>query len=376
MSEYENRKKAAAQIAAGLTLTGGAAATQHHIGNRVGVKSITSGAKEAYKEGKVQPKHLKFLGGWAGTRGVAAAGVPLAAVGMHNMAKKKKPRELDVRRDMVDPSVDRTLMRSQHSEDKMRRRANVVAGATGLAATGAGGAVGAVGARRLLRSKGSLAVGAGTALGSATGLALASAPTRKLTRRATEGKYDYSLDDPTNRVRPIIKMSSNDAAINELAHREQKQLIARKKKQSKYSLASAGLGATALALQSPRLAALAARKSPKLAKVKPIAAVARVAPTTTNMSNTVGVGSLGVGALGSLNFARINRSETKADERSARALRKDDKPLHYDHASRAEVAKALVPIRTVRLPVLRKSGIRMVRTATGTRPVAFRGSTR
>jgi hypothetical protein len=220
-------------------MMGSASLAQKKVGEHTGVKGPIDALKQVAHHKRLGSKQAKYLGSWVGTRGVAAAGVPLVAVGAQNLlTKKPKPVEApDIKEDVLGESV----------------------------------------------------------------------------RRVTHQKK--------NPLKSVSKMAANDAAINTLAQREQRDLVRRKKKQTRYSLTSAALGATALGLQSPRLAGVAVRRSSRLANVKPIKRIAEIAPKSTNLSSTVGVGSLGVGSVGSLNYARINRSETKADQRSATALK-------------------------------------------------------
>lgn len=326
------RKNAAAHVAAGGLMVGGAAATAEHMRQKTGVKSTSSAIREIARTKKVLPKHGQHAATWLGTRGVAAAGVPLAAIGAKNLLspRPKNVGRLDIQDDVIQESVDRTAPINRRSDASKKARlaeiGTVTAGATGGGL--AGGALGrkAPGRLRLL------GVGVGTAAG-ATGGAVAAAPLgRKAVRRSTGGEYSYSTERGTYKVRKsgISKLDPGDAAINTLARHEQKQLVRRKRKQSTYSLASAGLGATALGLKAPALARFVARKVPKAPGA---ARLGRHAPKADSMATNVGIGSLGVGSLGSLNFARIQRAETKADERSSNALKPVKKAMKLPDGS-------------------------------------------
>jgi hypothetical protein len=381
---HRRRKNAAAHLAAGGLMVGGAAATAEHMSQKTGVKNNLAAIREIAATKKVLPKHGKHAAAWLGTRGVAAAGVPLAAMGAKNLLapKPKHVRALDIKGDVIGEAVDRTAVGLPNTKGKPpgSKKARLAEIGTVTAGSGLGAGAGARLGRRLPGRGRLLGVGLGTAAGATTG-AIAAAPLgRKAVRTTTKGEFDYSTERGVYRRRaPVSKMDPNDAAINTLAQREQKDLVRRKKKQSKYSLTSAGLGATALALQAPRLAPLA-MKSKRLKNVGALKRIASIEPKTTGASSTIGIGSLGVGAAGSLNFARINRSETKADQRSATALKKS---LHLKESRtrQEDVAKALLPsLKTFKRPPrfagVKAGGLRLIRNPyTGLqRQVTVRGS--
>jgi len=330
LSDQEERRRrriAAANLAVGGSMIGGAAAAQEHLSRSTGVKNTLDAAKQVARGRTIKPRHARYVGGMLSTRGIAAAGVPLAAVGAKNLLapRPKKIERPDLKEDVLEEAVDRTAvgLPSVKGKKNQSNRARTAELATVGAGSTLGGIAGSSLARRAAKGKLRLAaIGTSTALGAAGGAVAASPFARRAVRRSTEGKYDYSTERGTYRVKKssVSKLASGDAAINTLAQHEQRQLVARKKKQSTYSLASAGLGAAALGLQAPRLANVAL-KAKRLRNVKALKRVSGVAPTATGMSNTVGIGALGVGSLGSLNFARIQRSESKADERSARAMK-------------------------------------------------------
>ena len=321
-------------------MVGSAAATQDAIARKTGLKSSYAVARDINAKRKVTGKHAAHMGGWVGTRGVMAAGIPLAAIGAKNLVspKPKEVSSLNMKRDVVAPTLDRTTSGAVDFTDsnKAPRKARAAELATVTAGSTAGGVGGAAAARRLMRGGGKkrlAAVGLGTAAGAVTG-SLASAPFgRRAVQRSTKGKYTYTTEQG---VHQVSKTRSDDAAINTLAQNEQRELLRRKKKQTRYSLTSAGLGATALALQTPRLAPLAMR-SRHLKNSGALKRVAAVAPKTTNASSTIGIGSLGVGSVGSLNYARINRSETKAEGRSSNAMKQVKKAVEYKHTKRGDL---------------------------------------
>ena len=336
------RKNAAERLAVGSTLIGGAAVAQHEVKRRTGIKSPVALVRDVHAQG-MKPKHGKFAAGWLATRGVTAAGLPLAVSGATNMvAKRPKTDEgVSVRRDVLGSPVDRAKSSKPAVTIPTSRRSAKQQVMTGAPIAG-GAALGGLGGRKLAstisRNKGSkariAAMGVGAGLGSAFGASAAVPVTRHAVEVGSSGVYRYS---PKKGIyRPVSKTRSDDAAINTLAQNEQRELLRRKKKQTKYSLTSAGLGATALALQTPRLAPLAMR-SRHLKNSGALKRVAAVAPKTTNASSTIGIGSLGVGSVGSLNYARINRSETKAEGRSSNAMKQVKKAVEYKHTKRGDL---------------------------------------
>lgn len=96
----------------------------------------------------------------------------------------------------------------------------------------------------------------------------------------------------------------------EFAPIAQHKIVQRKKKQKHLSEASAALGLTALAAKAPAGAAAITRKFPKY--TKPLKRVADLAPKADKLSSNIVPASLGVGALGSINFARLQGQEAKA----------------------------------------------------------------
>jgi GNAT superfamily N-acetyltransferase len=315
------RRNAGANLVAGGTLVGGAAAISERVRSQTGGKSNLAAVKDAAKARKVGPGHGKRAAVWLGTRGLVATGAPMAVLGAKNLLSEKprNVRAVNIKRDVIDQSVSRTTALPKPGP-KVPLKARAAEIGTVTAGTAAGGLGGAALGRRAPAKWRLASVGLGTALGS-TGGALASAPLgRRAVRHSTGGEYDYSTERGTHRVR---KLDSGDAAINTLARHEQKTLINRKRKQSTYSLASAGLGATALGLKAPALAGVVVRRAPKSPKA--LRRFAATAPRSDKLATNVGIGSLGVGSLGSLNFARIQRSEVKADQRSSNALKKVSK---------------------------------------------------
>lgn len=368
-----NRKNAAQRLAVGSAMIGGATLAHQGVKDRTRVKGPIHLAREVKNTG-VRPRHGKYAAGWLATRGAAAAGVPLAASGAANLlARRPKTNEgVNVRRDVVEGTVKRTVPLPKHqantrqSKPSLKRRFETEGP---LAIGGLGGAAaGTAVTRRLARNvkgKGRLAaIGFGTGIGGALGGASAVPITRHAVDVATSGTHGYNTRRGFYSKQPVNK--AIPGAIVELPKTEQKQLISRKKKQSKYSLASAGLGLSAFGLKSPALVAAAAKRSKRLSSLKPVKSFAGHAPKADSYATNLGIASLGVGGMGSLNFARIQRAETKADQR-ATGIRK---------AHNVDLAKALVPAKLFRpKPVgfagVRAGGIR--RTPTG-RLVPYRGS--
>lgn len=362
--ERERRKNAAARLVAGSAMIGGSAVAHQAVKDRTGVKGPIHALKDI-GHGGVKAKHGKYAAGWLATRGVGAAGIPLAVGGASNLLarKPKDTKGVNIRRDVINESIDRTLpnLPGTKSRDERTTRQKI----TAQAPIAGGAALGGLAGSRLTRKIGnkggkwriaSTAVGGG--LGAAAGASAAVPLTRKVVDVTSGGKHQY---DPSTGIRRVNK--AQPGAIAELPRQEQKQLIARKKKQSKYSLASAGLGATALGLKAPALAGVAAKRLPK---VKGLQSFASHAPKADKWATNVGIGSLGVGSLGSLNFARIQRAETKADQR-ATGIKK---------AHNEDLAKALIPSGLFKPKPIRFAGVRpgvMVRTPTG-KTIYRRGS--
>lgn len=371
-------------------MIGGASAVQRQVARKTGIKGPIAAVKDVARTKKVTAKHGKYAAGWLGTRGVIAAGAPMAAIGAKNLltTKPKPVDRLNVKEDVFNESAYRTVGRTS-PKTRQRKFDEAVALTAGTAGGGAAG--GALGARYAPAKFKLLGAAGGTAVG-ATGGAMAAAPVARriarsrektpLSKVAKEAHPDPhvehqlmmmmhqerkrlksqghkirdlpngdfiakppkrrkiksgsvrqtpigpvqmfgSYDDYVAHRDKVSKLAPDDAAINTLARREQKALINRKRKQSTYSLASAGLGATALGLKAPALAGVIVRRAPKSPKA--VHRFAGVAPRADKMATNVGIGSLGVGSVGSLNFARIQRSETKADQRSANALKQVSK---------------------------------------------------
>jgi hypothetical protein len=346
----EERRNAGERLAVGASMIGAGhyARASSKQRNAIGT---AGGELRAIRAGGPKARHAKHAATWLGTRGLVAAGIPISAVGARNLlAEKPKVSRVNIKDEVVRGTIDSTLPRRPRvvSGDAKRSRGRA---AELAAVTGAGLLGGAAGtklaARRIAHKP--LAAAVGGAAGTIAGGLAAAPAARRLVPLATEGEYRHTKQG-VRRV-PVAKLASGDAAIKELPKTEQKQLIRRKRKQSAYSLASAGLGATALGLRAPQLAR-AVTKHPRLVKVRPSeAAVER----GKEWSNNVGVGSIGVGSLGSLNFARIQRSEAKADQRA--------------------VAKGLLPVaRPVKFGGVRRGGLRQVRTTLGVKQVLVRGS--
>jgi len=365
---HERRRNAAGKLAAGGAMIGGATAIQRQVSRKTGIKGPVGAVKDIARTKRVSAKHGKYAAGWLGTRGVIAAGAPLAAVGAKNLltTKPKHVDRLDLKEDVINESAYRTVGRTS-PRTHQRKFDEALALTAGTAGGAAGG--GAIGHRVAPAKFKLLGTAAGSAVGATSGV-MAATPVARRMRRNKE-------KTPLSKVN---KTRSDDAAINTLAQREQRELLRRKKKQTRYSLTSAGLGATALALQAPRLAPLAL-KSKRLANSGALKRIATAAPKTTNASSTIGIGSLGVGSVGSLNYARINRSETKAEGRSANALKVKKMHLKGERDRQVDVAKALLrvpqfPKRPPGFAGVKPGGLRMIRNPyTGMqRQVTVRGS--
>lgn len=372
------RKNAVAQLAAGSTMVGAGSAAMQQVKNRTGLKSALAAVKDANKQG-VKAAHGKYAAGWLATRGAIAAGAPLAASGAAGLIAKKPQTEhgVDIKRDVVGAAVERTLpnLPKAPSKDDIPKPRKAVEQAARAAPLIAGATAGGIAGRKLAsigRARGSksrlLGLGMGTAVGTAFGSAAAGPTTSHITRRATKGKHDY---DPQRGFHKVEKMKSTDAAIKELPGREQDELLRRKRKQTALSLTSAGLGATALGLKAPSLAGVIARRAPKAPKA--IHTFAGYAPKADKLATNVGIGSLGVGSVGSLNFARTNKLETKADQK---VVNKTHRAQHNE-----DLAKALVP-RVPRFQVaptkfggVRPATMARIQTPTGMKTVLRRGST-
>ncbi len=108
------------------------------------------------------------------------------------------------------------------------------------------------------------------------------------------------------------------AAINELPKKEQQQLIQRRKKARHLSNVAGTLGLAALASRAPQITRAVTSATPSLRVKKPVRAILRAEPKATQVSDALGVASIGVGSANSFNWAKINRSEIKADEKSIR----------------------------------------------------------
>lgn len=315
----DRRENAAQRLAVGSAMLGGAAVAHHEVKRRTGIKGPVHLVRDM--KGGAKPKHGKYAAGWLATRGVTAAGLPLAVSGASNLlAKRPKTEEgVDVRRDVLRGSVGGTKPNIQVTIPKNRRTLEQKATAAAPIVGGAalGGYAGRKLASKVSRNKGSkariAAMGIGAGLGSAFGASAAIPATRHAVDVASSGRYRYS---PKTGIQRREVHKSQPGAIRELPKGEQQTLIRQKKKQSKYSLTSAALGLSAFGLKSPALVGAAAKRSKTLAQMKPVQRFAGHAPKADKYATNLGIASLGVGGMGSLNFARIQRAEAKADQKA------------------------------------------------------------
>jgi hypothetical protein len=139
------------------------------------------------------------------------------------------------------------------------------------------------------------------------------------------------------------------ASQAKLTRPEATELVQRKERQKRLSQVSGALGIAALGLRTPEAAKFVARKSPKLAAR--LNRVGRFEPQATKASNTLGIGAIGVGSLGSFNFARIQGTEAKAEQRAINKQedKKRDKRKVVAGAALGAGALALTPV-PVRIP--------------------------
>lgn len=305
----ERRKDAAVRLAAGSAMIGGSAVAMHDVKRRTGLKGPLHAIKDASKYG-VKSRHGKYTAGWLGTRGVAAAGLPLAVGGASNLLSRrpKADRPLNVRRDVFEESVDRTLpdlpSKPQRDERTLKQKITFHAPIAGGAALG-GMAGGKLAGRLVPKGRLRIATRAvGTGLGAAGGATAAVPITRAAVNIGSRGTREY---DPHRGYQKVGK-----AVI--LPQKEQQAQQHRKHKAANLSLASAGLGVTALGLRAPAAVKYAAERSKRLAALKPVKRVASWEAKATPASWNVGVLGTGVGSAAALNAYRMGRTELKAEE--------------------------------------------------------------
>jgi hypothetical protein len=104
-------------------------------------------------------------------------------------------------------------------------------------------------------------------------------------------------------------------AVEQEQPKERKRLISGKLRQKRFSEAGAVLGLTALGATAPKAARHIASRFPKVAHSKPLKALARLEPKANALTAAATPLSLGVGAMGSINFARQQGLEAKAEQR-------------------------------------------------------------
>jgi len=122
------------------------------------------------------------------------------------------------------------------------------------------------------------------------------------------------------RLSEVAKASS----ISALPKDEQQQLVARKKKARRYSQIGGTLGLAALATRAPQGVKAATAHTPALRVRRPVRRLIAWEPRATNASNTLTTLGAGIGAMGSFNFAGMQRSEAKADEKQIKVRKRDE----------------------------------------------------
>lgn len=334
------------------------------VGAGVGLMSVAGGANEYLKErhgvrrggkigllrtvasGTAGKKDARYAAGWLATRGLGAAGLPLAVVGSNRIIRgEKADRRMSLRDDVARPYRDKTMRPvglpgkpSRKTREQRREDALVVAGKLG--AVGGSTMLGIAGGRRLAGMKAVhmgervLASGVGGAAGATAG-ALAGAPVAdRVIRRVTDERKGYDVE------RGVVMRKA--ASISELPKQEQRDLVHHKKQQQAIGLISGSMGVTALGMRTPQAFRLVTRRAPS---PRMLAWQKRIAEP----SEMLAYGAMGIGALGGFNAARINRAEAKADARVIAS--KSDGPEGLDRARAAAMKGSGAPKRVRRYGV-------------------------
>jgi hypothetical protein len=131
-------------------------------------------------------------------------------------------------------------------------------------------------------------------------------------------------DAAVARARQVMEKAD---AAPDLTAREQKALIARKRRGRTLSEIGGTLGVTALTLRTPELAGIAARRIPSVGRNKTVTRFAAREMGATRASNTIGVGAIGTGAIGSFNYAGQQRLETKQQAATRRRQNEQDRVM-------------------------------------------------
>lgn len=97
---------------------------------------------------------------------------------------------------------------------------------------------------------------------------------------------------------------------SDLTDSERDELLRRKSKGSRLSLAAGTMGVAALGLRAPEVAR-AARKLPKVGGLKALKQMASREQGATKASNALGVAAIGTGSIGSFNYAAQQKLERK-----------------------------------------------------------------
>lgn len=106
------------------------------------------------------------------------------------------------------------------------------------------------------------------------------------------------------------RAESANVAKSDLTDDERNELLRRKRKGSRLSLAAGTMGVAALGLRAPELAR-AAQKVPKVGGLRALKRVAAHEPAATKASNALGVAAIGTGSIGSFNYAAQQKLERK-----------------------------------------------------------------
>lgn len=344
------------RLGAGIGLVSAGNAARNAVAVRHGSKGFVQDAKDIKRNG-FKSKHAKVYGTKLATRGLITAGIPLGVTGATGILneKKRSKKPIDLKSDVIGGVVNRSMIKAPNMDrlsraDSERKRAKLVDLAAVTGAGSAGSAIGSKLAGTKLKSR----IAAGTFGGTigAIGGAMAGYPiARKAVPAMTGGEYTHTKNGP----RKVSKMRTQDAAINTLSNKEKGDLIRRKKTQQQISLASAGLGLGAVGLRTPQMVGHA-RKIRPLKNSKALKRIELAGNRLTPISDTVGTASIGLGSAGSLNFARIQRSEAKADDRAA------------------NIKKALPVIRPKKFGGVRAGSFKRIPTRLGTKTVYQRGS--
>lgn len=239
----------------------------------------------------------------APSRVLGAVGVPLAATGAYRWVDQGAATQHG-----GPTATALAALRGTRGADrpvpKDRARARVATGLTYGAATAAGAEAG----RRLAvrgMSRGSrklVAAGAGSAAGTVMGALIAKPLVAPAVRRATNDRADWDEVRGTHR---LVK------AFGDLPAADRSALNDAKRHQRRLSQVGMATGTAAVALQSPRLVKVVARRAgrPRL-----LARMVTLEPKTTNASFTTATLAGGLGVVGAANNAKRERLEMKANE--------------------------------------------------------------